>query len=103
EVRLLAINALVGDDARSALAEAMRSDRPDIRVRAAAALARHGDATTFGVLKALATEPEPRERERVSDWAEVAELALLGLGELGDPQALSVVLPLLGSPHANLR
>jgi ParB family chromosome partitioning protein len=103
EVRLMAVNALIDDDAKAALKEAMKSDRPDIRVRAAAALARHGDATTFDVLKALATDPEPRERERVSDWVEVVELALLGLGELGDPKALGVVLPVLESPHTRLR
>ena len=100
DVRVMAVNALVDDDAKAALKEAMKSDRPDIRERAAAALARHGDATTFDVLKALATEPEPRERERVGDWVEVVELALLGLGELGDPKALGFVLPVLESPHA---
>ena len=103
DVRLLAVNALVDDDAKAALKEAMKSDRPDIRVRAAAALARHGDSSTFDVLKALATEAEPQQKERVSDWAEAAELALYGLGELGDPKALSDVVPLLESPQAKLR
>jgi ParB family chromosome partitioning protein len=103
EVRLMAVNALVDDDAKAALKEAMKSDRPDIRVRAAAALAKHGDASTFDVLKELATEPEPQQRERVSDWVEVAELALLGLGELGDPKALPFVAPVLDSAHARLR
>jgi ParB family transcriptional regulator, chromosome partitioning protein len=103
EVRLLAVTALVDDDAKAPLAEAMKSDREDIRVRAAAALARHGDGTTFAVLKELATAPEPTPRERVSDWLEAAELALLGLAELGDPKALPDVLPLLESSHARLR
>jgi ParB family chromosome partitioning protein len=103
EVRLAAINALVDDDAKAALATAMKSDRADIRVRAAAALARHGDASTYPVLTELATAPEPQHKERVSDWLEVTELALLGLGELGDPRALSLVLPLTDSPHARLR
>ena len=35
--------------------------------------------------------------------AEAAELALYGLAELGDPRALSLVTPLLESPHARLR
>src|SRR6185295_11357551 len=65
DVRLLAVNALVDDDAKAPLKEAMKSDRADIRVRAAAALAAHGDPATFEVLKALATEREPHERERV--------------------------------------
>jgi ParB family chromosome partitioning protein len=103
EVRLLAINALVDDDAKAALAEAMKSDRSDIRVRAAAALAKHGDPTVFEPLKALATVPEPQHQERIADWLAVTELALLGLGELGDPRALTLVTPLLDSPHPVLR
>ncbi len=103
DVRLLAVNALVDDDAKAPLKEAMQSDRADIRVRAAAALAKHGDALTFGALKALATEPEPQLKERVSDWLEAAGLALYGLGELGDPRALSLVVPLLDAAHAKLR
>jgi ParB family chromosome partitioning protein len=103
DVRLLAIDALVDDDAKGALAEAMRSDRPDIRARAAAALARHGDQSSFDVLKELATAPEPQQRERVPDWLDVTALAVAGLGELGDPRALPVVVPPLDGPHAKLR
>ncbi|MBA4066455.1 MAG: hypothetical protein C0501_22630 [Isosphaera sp.] len=103
EVRLLAVNALVDDDAKAPLREAMASDRPDIRVRAAAALARHGDPATFDVLVELATTPEPPQRERVADWAEVADLASRGLGQLGDPRALPHVAALLESSHARLR
>jgi ParB family chromosome partitioning protein len=103
DVRRSAVDALVDDDAKAPLKEAIKSDRPDIRVRAAAALARHGNPEAFPVLKALATEPEPQLHERVSDWLEVAESALLGLGELGDTQALPHVVPLLESPHGKLR
>ena len=103
EVRLLAVNALVDDDAKAPLKEAMQSPLPDIRVRAAAALAKHGDATTFPVLKELATATEPAQKERISDWIENAELALLGLAELSDPKALADVVPALESPHARLR
>lgn len=103
DVRLLAVNALVDDDAKDALTEALRSERADIRVRAAAALARHGDAASYPVLLELATAPEPQLRERVSDWLDVTELALDGLGELGDPRALNTLLPLLDSTHAKLR
>ncbi|QJW99535.1 HEAT repeat domain-containing protein [Frigoriglobus tundricola] len=103
DVRLLAVTALVGDDAQAPLAKALESARADIRVRAAAALARHGDATAYPVLTALAAAPEPPLKERVGDWLEVADLALRGLGELGDPRALGTVVPLLDSPHAKLR
>lgn len=103
DVRLLAVNALVDDDAKAALAEAMKSERADIRVRAAAALAHHGDASSFEVLKELATAAEPQFKERVGDWLEVAELALNGLGDLGDPRALAFVAPLIDSPHGRLR
>lgn|GEM_PF-1062589 len=103
DVRLLAVNALVDDDAKDALTEALRSERADIRVRAAAALARHGDAASYPVLLELATAPEPQQRERVGEWQDVTELALDGLGELGDPRALNTLLPLLDSQHAKLR
>lgn len=103
DVRLLAVNALVDDDAKAPLAQAMQSDRPDIRVRAAVALAKHGDPSTYTVLTELATVPEPQLKERVSDWLEVTELALLGLGELGDARALNIVVPLTDSPHGRLR
>lgn len=103
DVRLLAVNALVDDDANAPLNAAMQSDRPDIRVRAAAALAKHGYASTFTVLTDLASAPEPQLKERVADWLDVAALALYGLGELGDPRALGTVVPLLDSPHARLR
>src|SRR5262249_34719805 len=103
EVRLLAVNALVDDDAKTPLKEAMQSPLVDVRVRAAAALAKHGDARALPVLRALATVPEPEQKERVSDWLDAAEIALLGLAELGDPQALPDVVPLLDSKHASLR
>jgi ParB family chromosome partitioning protein len=103
EVRLLAVNALVDDDAKGPLKEAMASPLPDVRVRAAAALARHGDPAALAPLRELATAPEPQHKERVADWLEAAELALGGLAELGDPQALRDVVPLLESPHAALR
>ncbi|MBP3954560.1 HEAT repeat domain-containing protein [Gemmata sp. G18] len=103
DVRLLAVNALVDDDAKGPLKEAMKSDRADIRVRAAAALAKHGDETTYLLLTELASAPEPQLKEHVSDWLDAAANALYGLGELGDPRALHLVTPLLDSPHARLR
>lgn len=103
EVRLLAIRALVDDDAKGPLKDAMGSPLPDIRVRAAAALARHGDSSTLAVLRDLATAPEPEQKERVADWVEVAGLALDGLAELGDPAVLPDVVALLESRHIGLR
>lgn len=103
EVRLLAINALVDDDARVPLQEAIQSQLSDIRVHAAAALAKHGDVATLPVLKELAIIPEPTQKERISDWIELAELAFLGLAELGDSRALPDAIRSLESPHSRLR
>ena len=103
DVRRLAVDALVDDDAKALLKQAAGNDRADIRVRAAAALARHGDASAFDPLKDLASAAEPHLKEHVPDWLDAAALALYGLGELGDPRALPVVVPLLDSPHARLR
>jgi ParB family chromosome partitioning protein len=64
DVRQLALGALVGEDARGALAEALASPHADVRVRAARALARHGDPAALAPLLALATAPEPGGRER---------------------------------------
>jgi ParB family chromosome partitioning protein len=38
-----------------------------------------------------------------TDWLALAEAALEGLAELGDPAALAPLVPLLQSPHASLR
>ncbi|HYT91801.1 MAG TPA: HEAT repeat domain-containing protein, partial [Gemmataceae bacterium] len=103
EVRQLALDALVDDDARGPLAEALKSTHGDVRVRAAAALARHGDTSVLQPLLALATTPEPQERERQADWLALVEKALAGLATLGDPAALTDILPLLDSKHASLR
>src|SRR5262249_18697252 len=79
EVRVLAVNALVDDDAKGPLREAMASPLPDIRVRAAAALAKHGDTATLPVLRDLATASEPEQKERVADWLDAAERGFYGL------------------------
>jgi ParB family chromosome partitioning protein len=103
EIRQLALEALVSADAQTVLAEALKNPHADVRVRAAKALARHGLAAALQPLLALATAPEPQERERQADWAELVEQALAGLAELGDPAALTDLLPLLNSKHATLR
>lgn len=103
DVRQPALGTLVGADARGPLAEALASPHADVRVRAARALARHGDAAALAPLLALATAPEPAERERRADWLALVEAALEGLAELGDPAALAPLLPLLQSGHASVR
>lgn len=103
EVRLPALTALVNEDARAALTEAMASPHADVRAVAATALARHGVKETLPALLALASAPEPPERERQADWARLVEIALGGLAELGDSAALPQVLPLLESRLPALR
>lgn len=102
-VRLLAVAGLVDDDAKGPLREAMASPRADVRVRAAAALAKHGDPSTLAPLLELATAPEPEQKERVADWLVVAVAALYGLAELGAPEALADAVKLLDSPHPPVR
>ncbi len=54
DVRLAALDSLVGDDARPALARAIDSPHDDVRLRAAKALARHGDPSARPPLLSLA-------------------------------------------------
>ncbi|MCI0463005.1 MAG: HEAT repeat domain-containing protein [Gemmataceae bacterium] len=103
EVRQLALAALVDDDARGPLAEALKSPHADVVVRAAGALAQHGDRQVLQPLLALANAPEPEQRERQADWLALTEKAVEGLARLGDPAALTDLLPLLDSKHATLR
>lgn len=103
DVRLAALDSLVDADARPALSAAIDSLYADVRLRSAKALARHGDPMALGPLVALATAPEPTEKEWQANWMKLAESALDGLGELGDPAALLDVIPALDSPHASIR
>jgi ParB family chromosome partitioning protein len=103
DVRLAALEALVEADARPLLTTAIQSPHADVRVRAARALARHGDPVALAPLLALATEPEPPEEERKKRWMALVESALFGLGRLGDASALTALIPLLDSPHATIR
>ncbi|MGP0065863.1 MAG: HEAT repeat domain-containing protein [Isosphaeraceae bacterium] len=102
-VRLAAIESLVDADALPMLAEALSNAHPDVRLRAAKALARHGDTRALEPLLALATAPEPIEQERRDDWLKLAESALDGLAELGDPSALTHLIPLLDSTRPAIR
>ncbi len=102
-VRKAALTSLVNADALPILAPALDNTHPDVRLRVAKAFARHGDPRALAPLLALATAPEPAEKERVADWLSLAESALDGLGELADPAALTHLIPLIDSPHAALR
>ncbi|WP_406694960.1 HEAT repeat domain-containing protein [Singulisphaera sp. Ch08] len=103
DVRLAALESLVVADARPELAKALDNPHADVRLRAARALAGHGDVAALQPLLALATEPEPLEAERKGDWAKRVESALDGLGELGDPAALTSIIPQLDSPNGSIR
>jgi ParB family chromosome partitioning protein len=103
EVRQQALESLVSEDAQAALIEALASPHADVRVRAAGAVARHGSKAALPPLLALATAPEPNEKERQGDWMTLVLAALQGLAELGDVAALPHVTPLLNSKHAAIR
>jgi ParB family chromosome partitioning protein len=101
--RLLALTALVDEDARGPLTEALAGEHADVCARAAAALARHGDPAALAPLLALTAAPEPTESERVPAWKDAVETALAGLEELADPAVVPVVRPLLESKHPTVR
>ena len=103
DVRQLALEALVGEQAQESLSRALESPHADVRVRAARALARQGEAKALAPLLSLATAPEPAEAERRADWLALVESALEGLAELGEPRALVSLLPLLQSSQASVR
>ena len=103
DVRLAAIESLVDSDALPLLAVALTNAHPDVRLRAAKAMARHGDVRALEPLLAMATAPEPAEVERRDDWVKLAESAIDGLGELGDPSALTHLIPLLESTRPAIR
>lgn len=103
DLRQLALTALVDEDVLPALKEAAANEHADVRVRAAAALARHGDPAGYQPLLDLATAPEPAEKDKIPAWVATTDAALRGLAELGDPAAVAPVRWLLASPHAGVR
>jgi ParB family chromosome partitioning protein len=103
EIRQLAISALVEAEAEEALARVLESQYADVRVRAATALARYGNRAALGPLLRLASAPEPEQKERVGEWSGLVEQALEGLAELGDPEAVPTLVPLLDSKTASHR
>src|SRR5262245_31683962 len=105
EIRQLALEALVIDDAQVALTQALESPHDDVVVRAAKALARHGAPAALQPLLRLATAPEPQQKERVGDWSALVDAALEGLEELGAPEAVPSLVPILDNKvqHASHR
>src|SRR5262249_48449343 len=61
DVRLAAIESLVDSDALPLLVGALTNANSDVRLRAAKAMAHHGDARALEPLLAMATAPEPPE------------------------------------------
>lgn len=103
EVRQAAVAALIEDDAKDALSKALSAEQPDVRVRAASALARFGDPAALPVLRELAFAPEPDDKLKVPAWKSLAEDALAGLTSLGDTSVFPDLLKSLDSPHAEIR
>lgn len=103
DLRQLALSILVDVDAIPVLKEAATNEHADVRVRAATALAKHGDSDALRPLLDLATAPEPTENEKIPTWVANAEAALRGLAELGDAVAVAPIRWLIASPHAGVR
>ena len=102
QVRRLAVDALVVNDATEALRIAMGSAFPDVAVKAAAARAAAGDLAALEPLLALARQPAPETGDR-GPWLERTEAALGGLQALGDSRALDAVVPFIDHAEARLR
>lgn len=103
EVRQAAVAALIEDEAKDPLTKALAAEQPDVRARAASALARFGDPAALPVLRELAFAPEPDDKLRVPQWKALAADALAGLTSLGDTSVFPEVVKLLDSPHPELR
>lgn len=102
QVRRLAVDALVVDEAADALAKAMKSRFADVAVRAAAARASEADPAALAPLLALVAELPPETGDR-GPWLERTELAVSGLGALGDPSAHDALAALIDHSEARLR
>ncbi|MFB6156216.1 MAG: HEAT repeat domain-containing protein [Haloferacaceae archaeon] len=72
---------------------ALSSDRPEVRMAAAAVLGRIGDGSAVGPLTDLLDDPEPRVRARV----------VRALGRIGDRRANDPVAARLEDPNAAVR
>ena len=102
-VRLAALDSLVLVDQRTDLAVSLNNPHADVRVRGARVLAQHGDPRVLDPLVVLASETEPLDTSKKFEWASHVELAVEGLGWLGDPAALSTLIPLIDQTQPDIR
>ncbi|MCY1066683.1 HEAT repeat domain-containing protein [Nannocystis sp. RBIL2] len=102
-VRQLAVDALLTGEGEEALPAALTSKYPDVVVRAACALAVHGDSSVRAPLQAMVEAPEPEVPALRAKWLDRVVRALGGLAELGDPTPSHAVLPLLQHKEAQIR
>ncbi|HEY8376786.1 MAG TPA: HEAT repeat domain-containing protein, partial [Nannocystis sp.] len=102
-VRQLAVDALLTGEGDEALPLALTSRHPDVVVRAACALAVHGDSSVRAPLQAMVEAPEPEIPALRAKWLDRVVRALGGLAELGDPTASHAVLPLLQHKEGQIR
>jgi ParB family transcriptional regulator, chromosome partitioning protein len=91
QVRIAAVDALLGEEA----AGAMESAHPDVRVRAAASRALYGDPRALAPLIALVTDKEPERAELREGYLDRTVRALRGLADLGAPEAEGPVAALV--------
>ncbi|MCY1055992.1 HEAT repeat domain-containing protein [Nannocystis sp. SCPEA4] len=102
-VRQLAVDALLTGEGEEALPAALTSKYPDVVVRAACALAVHGDSSVRAPLQAMVEAPEPEVQPLRAKWLDRVVRALGGLAELGDPTPSHAVLPLLQHKEGQIR
>jgi len=103
KVRVLAIRALVSAEITEALVGALDSPHPDVQLHAAVACAGQGDERALQPLLALAREKAPTVDALVPAWRKQVVAALGGLAELGHPDALPDLVPLIDHKDAALR
>lgn len=87
-VRQTALKTLLSFDALDRLRSGLSNPHDDVRIRSAAACARHGDRGALEVLLAQVRIPQPDRKELVAPWQELQTVALEGLGELGAEEAV---------------
>ena len=103
-VRRAALDSLISPDAIPVLIGAIDNPHPDVRLLASKALARHGDARALAPLVALATIPEPEEKERRTNWLNLTQSAPRRTRRTGRPRrALPHLIPSIDSPHEEIR
>ena len=103
ETRLAALQHLMSLQAVDAVRQALASPHLDTQLKAACALARHGDAAALKPLAQSASEPQPEEEALTKAWTQRMVFAFEGLAELGDPASWPQVEVWLDRPPAPVR